>query len=90
MKKLIASLSAAIVLLATLLCLASCGNMQVFDTTYRFDYAIVKFPDGSCQKIEIKSWTDYEDGEQLQITAMDGTTYLVNSVNCVLVSEAKD
>ena len=87
MKRTIAKLCA--LLLAALCCLAAltaCGNMAVFDTTYTFDYAIVAFPDGSTKTIEIKSWTDYE-GEQIQIEATDGTVYLVNSVNCILVSE---
>ena len=86
MKRII-GLSLAIVLtLSVVLMFASC-NKQIFDTTYAFDYALVQFPDGTCEKIEIKTWTDYEDGEQIQIVATDGTTYLVNSVNCILVSE---
>lgn len=71
--------------------LTACGNYDVFDTVYTYDYAIVTFPDGTTQTIELEQWTDYE-GEQIQITAKDGTVYLVNSVNCVLVKkgESKD
>ena len=76
-----------IMVLALVLILSSCGNKALFDTTYAFDYALVEFPGGKVEKINIKNWTDYEDGEQIQITASDGTTYLVNSVNCVLVAE---
>ncbi len=87
MKRLV-KLTAVILSVLSLICiLAACGNKQIFDTTYTFDYALVRFPDGSCQKIEIKSWTDYEDGEQIQIQAKDGTVYLVHAQNCVLVSE---
>ena len=72
-----------------ILSLSSCGNYMLIDTNYQFDYAIIAFPDGTSQKIEIKAWTDYE-GEQIQIEDTDGNIYLVNSVNCVLIREAKD
>lgn len=86
MKKIIGLILAIVLVLGTVLTLASC-NKQVFDTTYSFDYALVQFPDGTYEKIEIKTWTDYEDGEQIQIVGTNGVAYLVNSVNCVLVSE---
>ena len=85
MKRIIGLILAIVLTLSVVLTLASC-NKQIFDTTYAFDYALVQFPDGTCEKIEIQKWDDY-DGEQIQITSKDGTTYLVNSVNCVLVSE---
>ena len=83
MKKIIATIIVFVMLLA----LVGCGNKTLFDTQYTFEYAIVAFPDGSTKNIEIKQWKDYEDGEQIQIIAKDGTVYLVNSVNCVLVKE---
>ena len=83
MKKIIA----VFLLILALISLISCGNKDMFDTVYTFDYAIVSFPDGSTKTIEIEKWTDYEDGEQLQITAEDGTVYLVSSYNCILVKE---
>ena len=60
-----------------------CGNKQMFDVTYTYKYAYVSWPDGTSEKIAIKSWTDY-DGEQLQITTTDNKTYLFSSYNCVL------
>ena len=83
MKKIIIAIMALIMMLA----FAACGNKDLFDTVYSYDYAIISFPDGSVEKVEIKQWTDYEDGDQLQITAKDGTIYLVHSHNCVLVKE---
>lgn len=59
-------------------------NYQMVDLNYDYDYAIINI-DGEYQKIEIDSWKDYEDGEQLQITAKGGTVYLTNSFNCTLV-----
>lgn len=67
--------------------LTACGNKDMFDTVYTYNYAIVDFLDGRVEKIGIKQWRDYEDGEQIQITAKDGTVYLVNSVNCILIRE---
>ena len=68
---------------------AGCGNKDVFDTVRTYDEAIISIPDGTCITIDIKQWKDYEDGEQIQIIANDGTVYLVNSVNCVLIRNKK-
>ena len=66
-----------------LVLLGACGNKQFFDTTYTFNYAMVKLPDGTIKKCKVATWDDYE-GEQLQIKFEDGTTVLVNSTNAVL------
>lgn len=66
--------------------LVSCGNQQLFDTTYTYNYAYVQWPDGRAEKLTISSWTDCE-GEQLLIKTKDGKVYLFNSVNCVLAKE---
>ena len=88
MKRIIAAIITLVMVLALMVfTLSACGNRDMFDTVYTYDYAIISFPDGTSEKIEIKQWRDYEDGEQVQITAEDGTVYLVNSVNCVLVRE---
>ena len=65
--------------------LTGCGNMTLLDTTYTFDRAIICLPNGEIIESEIESWTDF-DGEQLQIT-IDGVTYLVSSINAVLIAE---
>lgn len=83
MKKIIALFMIMLVLVT----MVSCGNKDMFDTVYTYDYAIIAFPDGTSKKVEIKQWTDYEDGDQIQIKATDGTIYLVHSSNCVLVKE---
>ena len=53
------------------------------NTTYTFNYAMVKLTDGTIKKGKVATWDDYE-GEQLQIKFEDGTTVLVNSTNAVL------
>lgn len=65
------------------------GTYDFIDSNYNFSEAIIKMPDGSVVNVEIKCWADSEDGEQITITAKDGTVYLVNSVNCVLVTTGR-
>lgn len=75
-----------VLIISALLAMSGC-NKAIVDTVYSYDYAIVSFPDGSSEKIEVKNWTDYEEGDQIQITAKDGTVYLVHAENIVLVKE---
>ena len=79
MKKCIAIFFATIV--TTVLC--GC-NRQVIDLTYSYDYAQLKMPDGTIVEGKLDSWCDY-DGEQVQVV-IDSVTYLVSSVNLVMVS----
>ena len=83
MKKLIALLLAVILALSVML-LAGC-NKQLVDLTYSYEYAIIGLPNGETVEGKVSSWTDYEDGDQLQIR-IDGKTYLVHSSNVVLIS----
>ena len=82
MKKIVVILLICFMLTA----LCSCGNKKVFDTNYKFNYAYVVWPDGTSEKLAIKSWKDYE-GEQIQIETTDGNVYLFSSFNCVLAAE---
>ena len=62
------------------------GNKQLFDFTYSFDTAIISLPDGTIVKGKVDSWTDYEDGDQIQVV-INGTTYLVHSINVALMKK---
>lgn len=77
------------VLLATMitLTLTACGNQQLFDTTYTFNYAIIELPNGEIVEGKVKSWNDYE-GEQIQVV-IDGITYLTHSENVVMIADKK-
>lgn len=77
-------LKLAVITLGAAVMLAGCGNQTFFDTTYTFNYAQVKLPDGSIKTGRVKEWRDYEDGDQLQIKFADGTTYLVHASQAVL------
>ena len=70
-----------------LLGLCSCGNQAFIDTTYHFDKAIIKLPNGESLEGNVESWTDFgESGEQIQIT-IDGVTYLTGIQNVILIVE---
>jgi hypothetical protein len=63
--------------------LASCGNRKVFNTQYRYDYAIIYAPDGT--KViegEIEWWQDHD--EAILDVKINGVVYLVHSINIVM------
>ena len=85
MKKIIAILLVAVVALS--LALVTTGfNKQLVDLTYSYDYAIIGLPNGETVEGKVTSWTDFEDGDQIQVK-IDGKTYLVHSSNIVLISD---
>ena len=84
MKKRIALLLTIILLLSAAL-LAGC-NKQMVDLTYSYEYAIIGLPNGEVVEGKVSSWTDFEDGDQIQVR-IAGKTYLVHSSNIVLISE---
>ena len=84
MKKTIAMLLAIIAILSGAV-LTGC-NKQMVDLTYSYEYAIIGLPNGETVEGKVSSWTDYEDGDQLQVK-INGKTYLVHSSNVVLISE---
>ena len=73
-----------VVVLMSLL-LVGC-NKQLIDTTYSFDRAIISLPNGEIVEGKIQSWKDFDDGDQVQVK-INEKTYLVHSINAVLISE---
>lgn len=62
-------------------------NKQITDLNHlHFSYAVLTRYDGE-QIIPIKSWTDFEDGDQIQFTSTDGITYLTHSSQVILLSD---
>ena len=84
MKKWIATI-AMIAVLLTALVISGC-NKQMVDLTYSYERAIICLPNGEIVEGRVTSWTDFEDGDQLQVR-IDGKTYLVHSSNVVLISD---
>lgn len=75
-----------VIALISMCCGCSCGNKELFDTTYTYDKAICNIA-GEWKEIRIKKWTDYE-GEQIQIWDKEDNYYLVSSVSCTLMKES--
>ena len=76
----------ALVIVSVVLIWHKVYNRQLIDLTYSYDYAIVLIPDGSVVKGKVQSWTDFEDGDQIQVK-IDGKTYLTHSMNVVMIKD---
>lgn len=40
--------------------LTGCGNKDIWDTVYEYDYAIIELPNGEIVEGTVESWSDYE------------------------------
>ena len=76
-----------LLLVLMLVMLAGCGNIDVIDTNWSFDKAMIKLPNDECIVVDVKSWRDYADGDMVQITDDADTVYLTSSYNVVLIKE---
>ena len=76
----------ALVLALILVVLMTGCNKQMVDLTYSYERAIISLPNGEVIEGKVSSWTDFEDGDQIQVR-IDGKTYLVHSSNIVLISD---
>ena len=85
MKKLRVPVLLLVTILVTVLVMSGC-NKQMVDLTYSYERAIICLPNGEIVEGRVTSWTDFEDGDQLQVR-IDGKTYLVHSSNVVLISK---
>lgn len=62
-------------------------NQQIIDTTYTFDRAIIQISNDEVIEIDVASWKDYDDSDQIQVKSKDGTTYLVHSSKITLIND---
>ena len=76
----------AIALMPVLLLSLTACNKQMVDLTYSYERAVLSLPNGEVIEGKVSSWTDFEDGDQIQVR-IDGKTYLVHSSNIVLISD---
>lgn len=76
----------AIISICMLFAVLSGCNKDIFDTTYTFDRAIIKLANGEVIEGKVTSWTDYDDGDQIQVE-IEGKTYLVHSTNIAMIAE---
>lgn len=77
-----------VLMAAMLLSLVGC-NAGMADFNLQFDYALIEMPGGEVEKVEIRKWYDYENSDQVQVVATDGTVYCTHTENCVLIHEGK-
>lgn len=67
--------------------LVGCGNRQIIDTKWKFEKAKI-IVGNEVIEVEVKSWLDYEGGDtSIQIVAKDGTVYLTDKKNVVLIGK---
>ena len=83
MKKRIALI---IFLAIILISCTGCYNKQFIDMTYHYDRAIIYLPNGEIVEGRVNSWTDFEDGDSIQIK-IDGKTYLTHICNVCLIDD---
>lgn len=81
MKKLAIIVSSIVLAVSLVAC-----NKQIVDLTYSYERAIISLPNGEIVEGKVQSWTDFEDGDQIQVK-IDGVTYLVHASQVVLISE---
>jgi len=66
--------------------MVGCSNMQIMDTTYKFDHAIISLPDGNTVKGAVEGWKDWDDSDMVQVK-INGRTYYTHGSNVVLIAE---
>lgn len=79
----------ALLALCAIVLFTGCGNKDYIDTVRTYDKAIIQLANGDVVETKIKAWRDY-DGEQLQVTAEDGTVYLTSSFRCDLINSKEE
>lgn len=81
MKRLLAVIC---VMIALVLVMSGC-NVQIIDTTWKFDHAIISLPNGEIVEGSVTKWGDYENSDMIQVE-IDGNTYLTHITNVVLIN----
>ncbi len=79
----------AVMLVMIIVAASTSCNKQIIDSSYTFNRAIMNVGNETIT-VDVKSWTDFEDGDQIQIKAKDGTTYLVHSSNVTLIHDESE
>lgn len=82
-KKILAALIAGFAMM--MVGCTSNGGYDIFDTTWTYERAVMKLPNGEVIDGRVQNWRDYE-GDVVQVK-IDGNTYYVHMENIVLISE---
>lgn len=73
-----------LLVLLGILVLTGC-NIQVLDTTWKFDVAYINVGDQTIV-CDVSSWKDYKNSDMLQVKCKDGRTFLGHSSAIILQS----
>ena len=82
MKKIALIIFLAIILVSC----TGCYNKQLLDLTCHYNRAIVRLPNGEIVEGRVSSWTDFEDGDSIQVK-IDGKMYLTHISNVCLIDD---
>ena len=88
-KKAIIALIVAVVLLISGMAVyweLTHGNRQLVDLKNRFNYAIIRLPNGETVEGKVSSCLDFDASDTVQIT-INGKTYLTHYMNVCLINE---
>ena len=88
-KKAIIALIVAVVLLISGMAVyweLTHGNRQLVDLKNRFNYTIIRLPNGETVEGKVSSWLDFDASDTVQIT-INGKTYLTHYMNVCLINE---
>ncbi len=76
----------SIILIAVFVLFISGCNVQIIDTTWKYDKAYINV--GSETIIcEVSSWKDYQNSDMIQVRCKDGRSFLGHSSAIILVDE---
>ena len=87
--KVVMSIPIVFILVGILMLLTGCGNMNIIDWHWTFDEAIVKMPDGKCEKIKLVGWHDFEKSDMIQIETEE-QVFCTHSANVILIKNKKE
>jgi uncharacterized lipoprotein NlpE involved in copper resistance len=73
-----------ILVLLGVLVLTGC-NLQVIDTTWKYDVAYINVGDQTIV-CDVSSWKDYKNSDMIQVKCKDGRTFLGHSSAIILQS----
>ena len=76
-----------ILLITGIVMLTGCGNRQILDTKWTFTKAKISIGNEMIE-VNVKSWKDYDNGDtSVQVVATDGTVYLTDKKNVLLMGK---
>jgi hypothetical protein len=78
-------LGIALILMSIVGLCTSC-NVQLADTTWNFDRAVISMQDGTVVSGKVDSWLDFENSDAVQIK-IDGVTYYTHLSNVILIDD---